>query len=284
MRRRSFGRVGIVGLGLVGSSLGLALRKHGVCKEVFGFDTDPEARDTALQVGAVEQTYETLNHLAAADILVLAVPPPAVVPCLVEADVFARDGCIVTDTVSVKAGIVSWTKTYPLRFRPRFVGGHPMAGRANSGPAHATADLFEGATWVLTPTADTDKAALRTIQGLVESIGSKPLLLSPEEHDRHAAVLSHLPHVLAATLMRMSAMLTHPQMAGPSWADLTRVAASSPELWQSIIANNRDEVVSALHDLEYHLKEMRDFIQAHDDQKVLELLSEAKRLKDETNR
>ncbi len=280
MARSTFGKIGIVGLGLIGASLGLALRKREVGEEIFGFDIDPERRQNAEEIGAVNTTWETLNHLAAADILVLAVPPPSIIPCLLEADVFCKDGCIVTDTSSVKGSILQWTKSYPLKFRPRFVGGHPMVGRATSGPEEADADLFDGGTWVFTPTGDTDKKALGTMEKLVRAVGGHPIQLSPEEHDRHAAVLSHVPHAIASILIRMSAMLTHPEMAGSSWQDLTRVASSSPDLWQSIFANNRDQVVSALEDLEFHIHEMRGFLEHNDDQKILELLNESKHLKD----
>jgi prephenate dehydrogenase len=280
MARRRFGKVGIVGLGLIGSSIGLALHNGRKCDEVFGFDTDTAARQKAQDIGAVTKTYDTLNHLGNADILIIAVPPPVVVPCLLEADIFCKEGCIVTDTTSTKGSILHWTQTYPLKFRPRFVGGHPMVGRERSGVDAAEAGLFEGATWVLTPTGSTDGKALATVRSLVETLGSRVLLLSPEEHDRHAAVLSHLPHAVAAALVKMGGLLTHPEMEGPSWRDLTRVAGSSPEMWQSIFTNNRGQVVSALEDLEYHLRELRQYIESNDQQKVLELLEEAKRIKD----
>lgn len=281
MPDRPIGNICIVGLGLIGSSLGLALRRSGIAEYVFGLDNDEDARERATEIGAVEQTFDTLNHLASADVVLLAVPPPNVIPCLLEADVFGKDELIVTDTSSVKGNLVAWTESYPLKFRPRFVGGHPMAGKATGGP---DADLFDGATWVLTPTPLTDRKALAIAKTIVEAVGAHPLELSPEEHDRHAAILSHVPHIIASSLMRMAANLTHPEMAGPSWSDLTRVAASPPELWQGIIANNRDQIVSALQDLQFYLKEMEDYIDSHDDEKVLELLEESKRLKDESMR
>lgn len=280
--KKGLGNVCVVGLGLIGSSFGLALRRAGLAEYVFGLDVDEGARRMAEESGAVEQTFDTLNHLASADVVVLAVPPPDIIPCLLEADVFCKDGAVVTDTGSVKESIVSWTISYPLKFRPHFVGGHPMVGKETSGGNQADGAMFDGAAWVLTPVAETDRKALATVRRMIEGIGARPLELTPEEHDRHAAILSHLPHIIASALMRMSANLTHSEMAGPSWADLTRVAASSPELWQGIFATNREQVVSALQDIEFFLEEMRQYIESHDDQMVLDLLTESKRLKDES--
>ncbi len=257
MRRVNYGTVGIVGLGLVGSSIGLRLRETSTAQKVIGFDVRGEARKLALSRGCVDRTFETLNRLADADILILAVPPNAVVPCLVDADVFCKVSCIVTDTSSVKAHVVRFIESYPLRFGPRFVGGHPMGVSEWEGAAYARADLFEGKTWVLTPTEQTDKSALGAVQSLVTSLGARPLLLSPEEHDRHSAILSHLPHALAGVLAQLAENLVHPGLGGVDWDALTRPADADPELWASIFQTNREQVVSALEDLEYMVKELR---------------------------
>ncbi|MFN8139639.1 MAG: prephenate dehydrogenase/arogenate dehydrogenase family protein [Fimbriimonadales bacterium] len=279
MQRVNFGTVGIVGMGLIGASIGLRLREKGVCKRVLGFDTDPQMRLDAHSVGAVHDTFDTLNHLGDADILILAVPPNAIIPCLIEADVFCKVNCIVTDTSSVKSKIVDWIASYPLQFGPRFVGGHPMAGTQHKGASHANAALFEDKPWVLTPTESTDKSALNAIQSLVTVLGAKPTVLSPEEHDRHAAILSHLPNILAAGLVQMGSNLVHPEVAGPSWKDLTRVAGSDPQLWAQILSNNREQVVSALEDLEFLLQEVRQFIDREQYQSLLEFFESSRRAK-----
>ncbi|MCH8273367.1 MAG: prephenate dehydrogenase/arogenate dehydrogenase family protein [Armatimonadetes bacterium] len=276
MRRVNYGTVGIVGLGLIGGSVGLRLREAGVASRVIGFDTSEEARRTALSRGCVDRTFETLNRLADADILVIAVPPNSVVPCLVDADVFCKVNCIVTDTSSVKAHIVHWTETYPLSFGPRFVGGHPMAGAEKGGPDNARPDLFEGRAWILTPIEKTDRGALEAIKSLVASLGANPIVLSPEEHDRHAAVLSHLPHALAGLLAQLGSNLVHPEAAGPSWHDLTRVAGSDPELWAGIFRTNRAQVVSALEDLEYLLTELKRAVDADQHQALVEFFENSR--------
>lgn len=279
MRRVNYGTVGIVGLGLIGASIGMRLRDVGVAKRVIGFDVSEEARNTAAERGAVDQIYETLNRLGDADILIIAVPPNQVIPCLVEADVFCKVNSIVTDTSSVKANVVSWTETYPLRFGPRFVGGHPMAGSEHSGPEHADPNLFENRAWVLTPTEKTDKGALEAVRSLVVSLGAYPIILTPEEHDRHAAILSHLPHAIAGILAQLGSNLVHPEIAGPSWKDLTRVAGANPELWANIFRNNRAQIVSALEDLEYMLEQLRKAVDAEQHEALLDFFEASRKAK-----
>lgn len=279
MQRMNFGSIGIVGLGLIGASVGLRLRELGLSKRVIGFDAASAARETALGMGAVHETYDTLNHLADADILIIAVPPNGVIPCLIEADVFCKMNCIVTDTSSVKSQVVEWVQNYPLQFRPRFVGGHPMAGSEHAGAAHARADLFVDRSWVLTPTEATDKTALTAVRSLISSLGAKPVILSPEEHDRHAAIFSHLPNILAGALVQLGANLVHPEIAGPSWRDLTRVAGSNPELWAQILKNNREQVVSAMEDLDFLLHNLRHAIDREQHETLLEYFESSREAK-----
>lgn len=269
MRRVNYGTVGIVGLGLVGSSIGLRLKETSAAQKVIGFDVKLEARKLALSRGCVDRTFETLNRLADADILVLAVPPNAVVPCLVDADVFCKVSCIVTDTSSVKAHVVRFIESYPLRFGPRFVGGHPIGVSEWEGAERARPDLFEGKMWVLTPTEQTDRSALDAIKSLVTSLGAKPLLLTPEEHDRHSAVLSHLPHALAGVLAQLAGNLVHPELGGVDWDVLTRAADAEPELWASVFQTNKEQVVSALEDLEYMIKELRRVVSSEQYEELL---------------
>ena len=276
MRRLNFGTVGLVGLGLIGSSVGMRLREVGVSKRVIGFDESETARTLALKRGAVDDTYETLNHLGDADILILAVPENSVLPCLIEADVFCKMNCIVTDTASVKSHVVAWTQSYPLRFGPRFVGGHPMIGE-RSARDKPKPDLFEGRSWVLTPTEATDKGAMDAITSLVIALGAKPLVLSPEEHDRHAAILTHLPHALAGILAQLGQNLVHPEMAGMTWRDLTKAAGADPHLWATLLQNNREEVVSALQDLEFLIKELRKAVDADQHEALMEFFETSKK-------
>lgn len=276
MRRVNFGTVGIVGLGLIGGSVGLRLREVGVAKRVIGFDESETARSVALKRGCVDDTYETLNHLADADVLLLAVPANSVLPCLIEADVFCKLNCIVTDTASVKGHVVNWTQTYPLRFGPRFVGGHPMI-EVEPTVKKPRANLFENLPWVLTPAAGTDRGALDAVKSMVIALGAKPLILSPEEHDRHAAILSHLPHAISGILAQLGQNLVHPEMAGEAWRALTKASAGDPNLWAALLRNNREEVVSALQDLEFTLRELRKAVDADQHEALMEFFETSKR-------
>lgn len=273
MRRLNFGTVGIVGLGNIGCSIGQRLRHVGVAKTVLGFDQDEAALRKALARGAVDETFITLNHLADADLLVLAVPPNSVLPCLIEADIFCKLNCVVTDTSSVKGQVVNWTQKYPLRFGLRFVGGHPMVDK----PSRANPDLFDKKPWVLTPADNTDNSALHNVTALVTALGARPLILSPEEHDRHAAILSHLPTALAGALAQLGKNLVYPEMADPTWKILTRAAHAEPTLWASLLRNNKEEVVSALEDLEFTLRQLRKAIQADQQEDLMDFLESSRR-------
>lgn len=273
MRRLNFGTIGIVGLGKIGCSIGQRLRQVGVAKTVIGFDQDEAALRKAVARGAVDESHVTLNHLGDADMLVLAVPPPSVLPCLIEADIFCKLNCVVTDTSSVKGQVVNWTEKYPLRFGLRFVGGHPMVDK----PGRANADLFDKKPWVLTPSEGTDTSALNNVTALVTALGARPLILSPEEHDRHAAILSHLPTALAGALAQLGNNLVYPEMADPTWKALTRASHAEPSIWASLLRNNRDEVVSALEDLEFTLRQLRKAIQADQHEELMQFLETSRK-------
>ena len=273
MRRLNFGTIGIVGLGVIGCSIGARLRQVGVAKSVLGFDHDENALRKAIARGAVDDTHVTLNHLGDADLLVLAVPSNSVLPCLIEADIFCKLNCVVTDTSSVKGQVVNWTQKYPLRFGPRFVGGHPMVDK----PQRPSPELFNDKPWVLTPSDGTDGTALHAVTALVTALGGRPLILSPEEHDRHAAILSHLPTALAGALAQLGNNLVYPEMADPAWRTLTRAAHAEPNVWASLLRNNREEVVSALEDLEFTLRQLRKAIEADQHEDLMEFLETSRK-------
>jgi prephenate dehydrogenase len=274
MRRINYGTVGIVGLGLVGCSIGLRLREVAAAKKVIGFDQDEEARRSALALGCVDQTYETLNRLGDADILIIAVPTNQLIPALVEADVFCKVNTIVTDTAPVKTHVVNWTLTYPLRFKPRFIGGHPMVPNRGQEPSK---DLFQRAAWILTPTDKTDKGALDAILALAWTLGAKPVILSPEEHDRHVAILQHLPTALAAVLSQLGDNLVHPEIAGPAWSRLIAAADADPDLLAHVFLNNRNQIVSALEDIVFHLNSLKRALEAEQYEALLDLFEAARK-------
>lgn len=254
------GPVAIIGVGLVGGSLGLALRANGV-PEVRGFDPAPGALDAALGRGAITHACTDVASASSGADLVVVCAPVGEIPALVgQVLASAGDDVAITDVGSAKSAVLAGLS--PAE-RARFCGGHPVAGDERSGVANARGDLFEGATWFLTPTSETRPDLLARVHGMVASVGAVPVAVDADVHDRLMALVSHLPHVMASGLMRQAAV-TAPQgrealgSAGPSFRDLTRVAGSSPSLWADILLSNRDAVIDATRSHRAELADVED--------------------------
>ncbi|CAA9401765.1 Prephenate and/or arogenate dehydrogenase (unknown specificity)(EC [uncultured Rubrobacteraceae bacterium] len=229
--------LGIVGVGLIGGSVGLAASASGW--DVVGVD-GPDVLEEAIQSGAIDRA-STLKEVRGADLVVLAAPISRVT-ALIE-DLTPTDA-LVTDVASAKGAIVTAAEDRMLRF----VGGHPMAGSQLSGVANARANLFEGARYFLTPTGRTAPDDYREVSGFVRELGAVPTAVDPEKHDLLVAALSHLPHLMAAALLKVASDISPEALsfAGPSFRDLTRVGASNPELWSDILAENAPALGEAL--------------------------------------
>ncbi len=229
--------LGIVGVGLIGGSVGLAARNAGW--DVIGVDK-PEVLEEAVPIGAVDRP-STLKEVRGADLVVLAAPISKVTDLIAE---LPPTDALVTDVASTKMAIVREAQRRDLRF----VGGHPMTGSQLSGVANARADLFKGARYFLTPTDKTDADAYREVAGFVRSLGAVPTAVDPEKHDLLMAALSHLPHLMAAALLKVASDISPEALsfAGPSFRDLTRVGASNPSLWSDILAENAPALGEAL--------------------------------------
>ncbi len=262
----SAGRANVIGTGLVGGSIGLALRRLGL--HVTGDDVDAARATRARELGALD----AVGLDADADITFVAVPVRAI-PDAVRRALAGTRG-LVTDVGSVKTSIVDAIDD------PRFVGGHPMAGSEQEGVDGADADLFEGAVWVLTPTAATDDAAYASVRSIVSSLGADVVALAPERHDALVAVVSHVPHLTAATLMHLAderaeehrALL---RLAAGGFRDMTRIAAGHPGIWPDICAENRAAIVDMLDRLIAGLGEMRDAVDKADRDGLLAVLERA---------
>jgi prephenate dehydrogenase len=231
------GTLGIIGVGLIGGSVGLAAGDSGW--EVVGVDT-PQVLDNAARSGAIHRA-STLKEVREADLVVLAAPISRVTDLL--GDLNPTDA-LITDVASAKGAIVRRAENLRLRF----VGGHPMAGSQLSGVANASPNLFEGARYFLTPTDRTDPEDYREVAGFVRELGAVPTAVDPEKHDLLMAALSHLPHLMAAALLKVASDISPEALsfAGPSFRDLTRVGASNPELWSDILAENAPALGEAL--------------------------------------
>jgi prephenate dehydrogenase len=226
-----------VGVGLIGGSVGLAARNAGW--DVVGVDR-PEVLEEAASLGAVDR-HSTLKEARGADLVVLAAPISKVTDLVAE---LSPTNALVTDVASTKTAIVREAERQGLRF----VGGHPMAGSQLSGVENARADLFKGARYFLTPTSKTNPDAYREVAGFVRDLGAVPTAVDPEKHDLLMAALSHLPHLMAAALLKVASDISPEALsfAGPSFRDLTRVGASNPSLWSDILAENAPALGEAL--------------------------------------
>jgi prephenate dehydrogenase len=243
-RAPAFGTIGIVGLGLIGGSLALALRRAWPSVVIVGVDRGAVIRK-ALALGAIDRGSSRLAALSGVELVVLAAPVEENIRLLGRLGVILRETAIVTDVGSTKRVIV---RAAARRRRLVFVGGHPMAGTARSGIDAADPDLFRGRRWVLT--TDTGNAlAVRRVVALVRAVGAEPVMLPAEDHDRFVAFVSHLPQVVASVLMRVvgdAVGASGLSLAGPGLRDTTRLAASQPAMWQDISRTNPDYISEAL--------------------------------------
>ncbi|MGI9032222.1 MAG: prephenate dehydrogenase/arogenate dehydrogenase family protein [Acidimicrobiales bacterium] len=259
-------RAAVVGTGLVGGSIGMALRRRG--GHVEGSDLEGARAERARALGALDAVGEDRQ----AEITFVATPVGAVVEA---ARAALKGPGMVTDVGSVKAPVVAGVDD------PRFVGGHPMAGSEQDGLEGADVDLFEGATWVLTPTRETDPEAYTAVRSVVRSLGADVVSLPPDRHDSLVALVSHVPHLVAATLMGMAAdgALEHAavlRLAAGGFRDMTRVAAGHPGIWLDICAENRDAIVDGLDGLIAALGTMRNCVAEGDREGLLATLERSR--------
>lgn len=279
-----FRRAAILGLGLMGGSLGLALQADGLADMVVGYDATPAHANAALARGLVSAIAPTPEAaVTGADFVVFAVPVLATLPLMRAVAPALAPDAILTDLGSVKAPVVAWAEA-TLPQPGRFVGGHPMAGREHSGPGAAEATLLRGVRWPLTPVPTTEPAALARVQALVAALGAEPLTLAPDEHDRLVAGASHLP-LLAATAL-VQALATSPdwpgvaQLAAGGFRDTTRVAAGDPTMARDICLTNRAPILARLDAYLDALHHLRAAVEREDGPALQSLFDAAKTARD----
>ncbi len=244
----------IIGTGLIGTSLALALRRIGV--QVWLDDRDPQSLAVAVGGGAGQRLDEVLARGGLpGDVgtVVVAVPPAATAARVIDA-LRRYPNAVVTDVASVKAPIQRALAASGVT-AGRYVGGHPMAGREVSGPAAARADLIDDRPWVIAPSADTEDAAVRAVHALAVAARAVPIVMTAAEHDRAVAVVSHTPQILSALLAARLLDTTDAvvSVVGPGLRDMTRIAASDPDLWVDILSANAAPVTSVLEDVRSEL-------------------------------
>jgi prephenate dehydrogenase len=265
--RREDRRAHVVGLGLIGGSIAAALRAEGWT--VTGSDRDPARTATALARGLISAVAPD----GPIDLTVVATPLAHVAEEAARA--LAAGPGVVTDVAGVKAPVVAAVRD------PRFVGGHPMAGSEQEGLDGADATMFVGATWVLTPQEDTDPEALALVHSMVSTLGADAVTLDAAVHDRLVAMVSHVPHLAAATLMSLASerALEHEvvlRLAAGGFRDMTRIASGHPGIWPDICAENRHAIVEVLDALTAELRVIRDSVATGDRQALLTRLETAR--------
>ncbi len=258
------GTVAIVGVGLIGGSIGMALRARGLAGQVVGVGREPGRLDEARRLGAIDDATTDLRQAASgADAVVVCTPVDRVKDDVVRSSGLAKADALITDAGSTKGTIVEAAEADPTA-RSKFVGAHPIAGSERSGVAHASADLFEGRVCVLTPTARTPAERLDRARRFWSSLGCRVIELDPTTHDAHFARTSHLPHAVAAALASLVGPELVPLAAG-AYRDATRVAGADAALWAPIFLENRQSVLDALDDFGERLAAFRAALEAGDE-------------------
>jgi prephenate dehydrogenase len=259
-------RIAIIGTGLIGTSIGLNLMSRPSRNyEVVGADRDRGNARAAKKMGALDREVGSLEEaLSGAGLIILAVPVMAARQILQEGSKYIQADAVMTDTCSTKADIMRWAAEF-LPEGVHFVGGHPMAGSERSGPGAARADLFQGATWAVTPSPRADEGAVQAVMGLVEVMGAIPLYIDPAEHDQYTAAVSHMPILLSVALFRMvrdsQGWEDASLLAGPGFRDLTRLASGDSTMSRDIVATNREAVLHWLGRYEDELATIRKAIE-----------------------
>ena len=285
MKEPGFKKIAIVGMGLIGGSVGMAVRKCSLFT-VTGIARRKESIEKAVEIGAIDNgTIDMKQGVKGADFLIMAVPVGVTCKLIKQILPHLESGCIITDVGSTKREIVETVDT----FLPRdnfFVGSHPLAGSEKTGIEAAKDSLFKNATCILTPGTKSSSNSVNSVKTLWEAIGMKVIIMKPEEHDHLLALTSHLPHLAAAAMVNLIADKDKdiiPVIAS-GFNDTTRIASSSPTLWRDICLSNKTELASALRAFRELLKNIEDSIRNEDTPPLMGLLEKGKRIRDALNK
>lgn len=279
-----FETVAVVGVGLIGGSMGMAARKRGLAGRVVGIGRSEQKLMRAKLLGAIDDYSLDLEQGASeADLVVICTPVRTIVPTLERMRGSLKEGAVVTDVGSTKHEIVRDAAAVTPEGR-HFIGGHPMAGSEQAGVENASADLFVDATYVLAPSENTDVTALGRLVTFTEGLGARVEIMSPAEHDKAVAIISHLPHVIAAALLHLAADSQRKsgnvfKLAAGSFRDLTRISDSPPEIWTDICSTNAEAIMDTV---EAFLDAMRPLLSALsdvDDAEVSRFFEEAREIR-----
>lgn len=273
-------QITIVGLGLIGGSVGLALRRWSAendnALKIVGFDTDLSHQQIAKKMNAVDDTAWSLpDAIADAEIVIIATPVGAMKQIFEDIGPHLKLNAIVTDTGSTKVDVLEWARALPGHVS--FVGGHPMAGKSDSIEA-ASADLFDQASWVVCPSPTASETAIKNVMGLIAAANADPYFVEPEEHDSYVAGISHLPFIVAASLVKTTtadrAWRDMSTLASTGFRDTTRLALGSPEMHRDITLTNRDAIGRWIENMIETLEDFRETLNESNEEERRELVGE----------
>ena len=278
--------VGIIGLGLIGGSMAIDLKRRGFADRVIGVESDPVASEAALRMGLADEIVSFEDCVRGSDIVVVAVPVGTAVKMLPRVlDIFMEDGFggkIVIDTCSTKSQITRSVHYHPLR--GRFVATHPMAGTEYSGPWAAMPNLFDGRACIFANSEDSDPQALKKVEDLYGVLNMRPIYMNADNHDVHTAYVSHISHVTSFALALM--VLDKEQdekhifdLASGGFSSTVRLAKSSSDMWVPILTQNRENVLKVIDTYLEKMKEFRDAIDSYDEERIEGLIHEANKIK-----
>jgi prephenate dehydrogenase len=278
-------QVTLIGVGLLGGSLGLALRNRRLAGSVVGFVRRPASVDECERIGAVNlATLDLQRAVAGAELIVLCTPLAQMRPLVKQLLPSMKRGAILTDVGSVKGSVVRDLEALVATAGAHFVGSHPMAGSEKTGVAAAREDFFVDAVCVVTPTRKSNRSAVRKVEQLWKSVGAHVLRLTPEAHDDLVSRSSHLPHVVAAQLANFVLSPEHPKAQGMLCAngfrDTTRIASGSPEMWRDIALANHKHLSRALDAFMGRLEDFRRALKSRDDQAIARFFETARQRRD----
>lgn len=272
-------QITIVGVGLIGGSLGLAVKSRGLAERVVGVDREPSQLARAVERGIIDSaTTHLAEGVGGARLVVVCAPVNRIAEIIVAAASHCRTGTVFTDVGSTKANIVAGVLG-KLPPGIEYVPAHPLAGSEKSGAQHALPSLFADRLTVVTPHEGNSPMAVEQVVGFWRGLGARILQMTPEDHDRAVAITSHLPHVIAATAAGVTPVELLPLTAG-GFRDVTRIAAGNPQNWAAIFQANRESVLATLTSFTDRLAEFRKLLEAGDEAGIIRWLSEAKQVRD----
>ncbi len=284
----SIHRLVVVGIGLIGASLALGLKKAGGCREVIGVARRQQTCDQALELGVVDRAFlsleEVASELCAGDVIFIAVPTLTVTSVLAQIKAHVSEDVTITDGASVKGSVIQSVQDLYGCLPPQFVAGHPIAGSEQSGVTAGDADLYVDHRVILTPTPETGAEHLERVRSLWQQVGAEVLTMPVEEHDDVLAATSHLPHVIAYSLVDTLAHDSENEnifrYAAGGFRDFTRIASSDPIMWHDIMKANRGSILDALDLFSENLSRLRGAIDQGDSEQILGVFTRAKAARD----